>query len=155
MINQTTDTARAALAEACRARGIMDAAAFRQRFGIAPSDITYTEALALLTRPASPRTRDRAQWTPAQRERYVAGCIAALTVLRGRLERGLAILATRPTVQAEVRWFTLASRAVRLIAKIAAADREAEVAFLGSDLGRWYIALEWPEPSPAARLMDW
>lgn len=143
------------LTAALRERGITSPDVFTAMYGVALDSVPLATALALVRQPDSPRTPDRATWTPRQRERYVVGCIAALTSLRGRLTRGLAILDARPTVAAEVRWLTLATRAVRLIARLARADRAAEATFFASDLGRWYVDLEWPEPSHAARLLDW
>ncbi len=144
-----------ALKETLRTRGIPSPEAFAQWYGVPLDTLTPAAALALVRQPDSPRTPDHAAWTPRQRERYITGCIAALTALRGRLVRGLAVLDGRYSLAAEVRWFRLATRAVRLIAKMARADRAAEAAFLGSDLGRWYATLDWPAPSTAARAVDW
>lgn len=105
--------------------------------------------------PDHPRSRDRSTWTPYQRQSYVSGLIVALTALRQRLERGRIVLDSGCPVAVEVHWFVLASRAMRLIAKIAQTDRNAELVFLGSELGRWYSTLDWPMPSAAARLLDW
>ncbi len=135
--------------------GIRTPEAFAQRYGVALDTLTVDEALRLLVLPDHPRDRDRATWTLIQRRTYTIGLIAALGVLRSRLENGRAVLDGRYTLRAEVRWFRLATRAVRLIAKMARADRAAEVAFLGSDLGRWYVTLDWPAPSTAAKAVDW
>jgi hypothetical protein len=98
---------------------------------------------------------DRGAWTPVERARYCAGCILALERLRARLERGLAVLNGRYTLAGEILWLTLATRAMRLIGRMARASPDAEAAFLDSQLGRWYSALEWPVPSLAACRTDW
>jgi len=122
---------------------------------VAGDTLTPDEALALLVLPAHPRDRDRATWTPIQRRTYTIGLVLALGVLRNRLENGRALLDGRYTLAGEARWFRLATRAVRLNAKMARADRDAEAAFLDSELGQWYAALDWPVASEAARAMDW
>lgn len=144
-----------ALKEALRTRGIPSPEAFAARYSVSLDTLTLDEAQRLLALPDHPRDRDRATWTPIQRRTYTSGLIAALGVLRSRLENGRAVLDGRYTLRAEVRWFRLATRAVRLIAKMARADRAAEAAFLGSDLGRWYATLDWPAPSAAAKAVDW
>ncbi len=144
-------TLRAVLAD----HGITGPQIFSARYGVPLDALSPAAVLTLLRQPVSPRTRDRATWTPHQRATYCAGCLTALEAIRGRLTRGLATLDTRPTVQAEVRWFTLATRALRLYTRLVDADREADTAFLASDLGAWYVALEWYEPSDEARLRDW
>lgn len=59
-------------------------------------------------------------------------------------------LRDRPSLTAEEHWIRLATRSCRLIAKMSAADRQAEEDFLASPLGEWFYRLEWPSPSLAA-----
>ena len=144
-----------ALKEALRTRGIPSPEAFAQRYGVALDTLTVDKALRLLVLPDHPRERDRAMWAPIQRRTYTIGLVLALATLRRRLERGQIVLADHPGVATELHWLRLATRAVRLIARLARADRDVEAAFLDSELGRWYATLDWPEASEGARLMDW
>jgi hypothetical protein len=116
-------------------RGITSAAAFRTRYSVDARTLTPADALALLH----------------ERARYVDGCTRALEALKSRLERGLVVLAEHPSPAAERRWFRLAERSIRLIAKMSLADRQAGADFLDSDLGRWHFELQWPSPSTAAQ----
>jgi hypothetical protein len=128
MTEHTHTALRAALGE----YGITGPEAFQWRYGIDPRTLTASAALTLLH----------------ERDRYVYGCTRALETLRERLERGLVILAHQPSLATEERWFRLATRSIRLIAKMSLADRHAGDIFPESALGQWYDELQWPTPSP-------
>jgi len=49
----------------------------------------------------------------------------------------------------------LAIRSMRLIGKLSRASADTGHAFTESELGRWYAALKWPNPSKAALREDW
>jgi hypothetical protein len=117
-----------------REHGIGSSDAFAFRYGVTFGTLNPSEALSLMEK----------------RDRYVRGCLLAMETLRGRLECGLAVMQEHPTLAAELRWFRLAERSIRLIAKMSAADRQAGDDFLDSDLGEWYYELRWPTPSPEA-----
>jgi hypothetical protein len=141
--------------EALKECGITSPEAFTERYGVALDTVPLAVSLSLLLAPEHPRSRDRATWTPIQREHRIAGCLLALTAMRERLVRGLVILAERPTVANEECWFVLATRAVRIIGKLSYASTDAGVAFCESLLGRWYFDLEWPEPSDGVLQKEW
>lgn len=131
-------TERAALWAALQERGVTSPDDFQERCGVALGTLTAGEALDCL-------------W----REDYVARYGIALAKLRERLERGLIYLRKRYSLAAEVRWYRLATRSTLLIGRLSRASADAGNAFTESELGRWYAALEWPEPSEAALREDW
>lgn len=130
---------------ALKERGIGSLAAFEQRYGATLERLPPGIALALIREPERPRSRDRGAWTPVQRANYCAGCLLALAALRGRLERGLAIISEQPTAASMERWHRLGERAIRIIGKMAQASPEDERAFCESSLGQWYAATVWPD----------
>lgn len=140
-MTETETLLRVALKE----RGIGSLAAFEQRYGAALERLSPGVALALIREPERPRSRDRGAWTPVQRSRYCDGCVLALTALRGRLERGLAIISEHLTAASVERWHRLGERAMRIIGKLARASPEDERAFCDSSLGQWYAATLWPD----------
>lgn len=144
-----------ALKAALKERGIGSPDAFAERYGAPLDSLTPGEALALLRLPDHPRSRDRATWTPLQRKNYGAGCLRALARLKEWLERGLLSLGSDYSLAVELQWFRLATRAVRIIARMERASDDAGAAFCGSPLGRWFADTDWPTPSPAARLEEW
>jgi len=146
---------KAALKEALRTRGIPSPEAFAERYGVSLDRVPLAVSLALVMLPDHPRARDRAAWTPVQREHYIAGCLRALTTLRTRLARGQVILKAHPAVAVELRWLRLATRAVRIIGLLSRVSGDAGAAFCESALGRWYACLGWPEPSDSALSEAW
>lgn len=120
---------RAALAHALTRRGIATPEAFRERYGVAPDTLTPAAALALVHR------HDR---------RAEADYPAALDALQVRLQRGLAVLADRPTPAMQARWLRLAMLSTWLIARMSETTLDRGAAWCATDAGRWYAALQWP-----------
>lgn len=123
----------ATLATALTERGITTAEMFAERFGTHPASLVATAALALVRRVEG---RERADYA------------RALDALRTRLERGLAVLADRPTPAMQARWLRLAFLSVWCIARLAEVSPDRGAAWCETDTGRRFATLQWPNFSP-------